>query len=156
MDSRKPSGEVVPDSDSGEFLGRDETCPLCGRDNQCRLAKGHLYKGLCWCERIVVPGHILSRLAAEWVEPACVCRPCLETVARVSASENDPDALLAEVFRLTRSSGSMLLPEGGGEAWSSCDHQARSPNIWFRRPSEKLNVIEGMTRRPYGITDPHS
>jgi len=58
-----------------------------------------------------MPGHILNRLAAEWVEPACLCRSCLETVARVPASLNDPDAVLTEVFRLTRSSGSMLLPE---------------------------------------------
>jgi hypothetical protein len=111
MDPNKSSGEVASHSYSGELLGRDETCPLCGKDNQCRLAKGHLYKRLCWCEQIVVPGHILNRLAAEWVEPACLCRSCLETVARVSASRNDPDAVLAEVFRLTRSSGSMLLPE---------------------------------------------
>jgi hypothetical protein len=110
-DPNKSSGEVAPRSYSGELLGRDETCPLCGKDNQCRLAKGHLYKGLCWCHQIVVPGHILNRLAAEWVEPVCICRSCLETVARVSASLNDPDAVLTEVFQLTRSSGSTLLQE---------------------------------------------
>ena len=105
------SGEVTPDSDSGKFSARDETCPVCGKDNQCRVARGHLYKGLCWCEKIVVPGHILSRLASEWVEPACICRSCLEAIARVSASLKDPDAVLAEVFRLTRSNDSTLLPE---------------------------------------------
>jgi hypothetical protein len=111
MDPNKSSDEVAPNSYSEELLGRDETCPLCRKDNQCRVAKGHLDKGLCWCDQIVVPGHILNRLAAEWVEPASICRSCLETVARVSASLNDPDAVLTEVFRLTRPSGSMLLPE---------------------------------------------
>jgi hypothetical protein len=111
MDPNKSSGEAAPRSNSGDVLGRDQICPLCGNDNQCRVAKGHLYKGLCWCAQIVVPGHILSRLAAEWVEPACLCRSCLETIARVSASLKDPDAILTEVFRLRRASGSVLLPE---------------------------------------------
>jgi hypothetical protein len=111
MDPNKSSGEAAPRSNSGDVLGRDETCPLCGNDNQCRVAKGHLYKGLCWCAQIVVPGHILSRLAAEWIEPACLCRSCLETIARVSASLKNPDAILTEVFRLRRASGSVLLPE---------------------------------------------
>jgi hypothetical protein len=111
MNPNKSSGEIAPHAHSRERLGRDETCPLCGKDNQCRVAKGHLYKGLCWCEKIVVPGHILSRLAAEWVEPACVCRSCLETVARVSATLKDPEAVLTEVYRLIRSTDSTLLRE---------------------------------------------
>jgi hypothetical protein len=111
MGSNQSTGEIAPHSHSGTSLGRDETCPLCGKDNQCRLAKGHLYKGLCWCQRIVVPGHILTRLAAEWVEPACLCRSCLETIARISASLSDPDAILTEVLRLTRSTAPTLLPE---------------------------------------------
>jgi hypothetical protein len=105
------SSEVTQESHPRKQAGNDETCPVCGQDNQCRVAKGHLYKGLCWCEKIVVPGHILSRLANEWAEPACICRSCLETIARVSALLEDPDAVVAEVFRLTRPTGSMLLPE---------------------------------------------
>src|SRR6266481_8501517 len=111
MEPNKSSGEVGPPTSSGQCLGRDESCPLCGKDNQCRIAKGHLYKGFCWCDQIVVPGHILHRLTAEWGEPACLCRPCLETVARVSGTLGDPDAVLTEIYRLTRGSGSTLLPE---------------------------------------------
>jgi hypothetical protein len=111
MEPNKSSGEVGPPTSSGQCLGRDESCPLCGKDNQCRIAKGHLYKGFFWCDQIVVPGHILHRLTAEWVEPACLCRPCLETVARVSGTLGDPDAVLTEIYRLTRGSGSTLLPE---------------------------------------------
>jgi len=96
MVSDDSSGEVTPHSNGKKFSGHDETCPLCGEDNQCRVAKGHLYKGLCWREKIVLPAHILNRLATEWVEPACICRSCLETVARVSASSKDPDAVLAD------------------------------------------------------------
>jgi hypothetical protein len=108
MDTKRSSIEAASLACLGKPLGHDETCPLCGRDNQCRLAKGHLYKGPCWCEQIVVPGYILNRLAAEWVEPDCLCPACLETIARVSASLNDPDTVLTEVFRLTRSNSSAL------------------------------------------------
>ena len=76
-----------------------EHCPLCQRDNGCRVAKGCLYKGACWCHEIIVPGHILRRLAEGWVEPACLCRPCLETIARVARGLDDTDAVMVEVYR---------------------------------------------------------
>ena len=131
MEPKESSDEVTAHSHSEERLGRDETCPLCGQDNQCRVAKGHLYKGLCWCDHIVVPGHILKRLAAEWVEPACLCRSCLETISRVSASLHEPDVVLTEIRRLTRSSGSTLVPEdyylddGGNMVFTAAYHLKR-------------------------------
>ncbi len=80
-------------------LGRDERCPLCGGDNACRVAKGHLYKGPCWCQRVVVPGPLLARLADGSAESACLCRPCLEAVARMAHEAGDADALLAKIRR---------------------------------------------------------
>src|SRR5208282_5685119 len=65
-------------------LGRDKKCPLCGCDNQCRVAKGRLYKGPCWCHEIVISGHILRRLAQDHLEQTCLCPTCLETVARLT------------------------------------------------------------------------
>jgi len=85
---------------SSECLGRDERCPLCGGDNHCRVAKGHLYKDVCWCQEIVVPGSILNRFASDSLEPTCLCRPCLETVARISRELDDTEAILAEVKRV--------------------------------------------------------
>jgi hypothetical protein len=66
-----------------------DPCPLCGRDNACRIAKGELYKGPCWCHEIIVPGPLLARLAEDHIDPACFCRPCLEAIARL-ARETDP------------------------------------------------------------------
>jgi len=83
-----------------ECLSRDERCPLCHGDNHCRVAKGHLYKGACWCQEIIVPGAVLNRLAADSIEPACLCRPCLETVARIARDLDNTDAILAEVHRV--------------------------------------------------------
>ncbi|MEA3163574.1 MAG: hypothetical protein QOE88_1392 [Verrucomicrobiota bacterium] len=80
-----------------EGLSRDEQCPVCGGDNQCRVAKGHLYKGPCWCEEIIVPGHILRALAGDRFEPACLCRSCLETSARLSQELGDPAAVLRKI-----------------------------------------------------------
>src|ERR1700692_4166858 len=80
-------------------LGYHEQCSWCGGDNQCRVAKGHLYKGPCWCQEILVPNHILSRLAADRIEPGCLCRPCLETIARISCELDDAEAVLAEAHR---------------------------------------------------------
>ncbi len=80
-------------------LGRDERCPLCGHDNACRVARGHLYKGPCWCQQIIVPGHLLARLAENSLDPACLCRPCLETIARLAREPGDTDTLLAQIHR---------------------------------------------------------
>lgn len=79
-----------------ECLSRDQQCPMCGGDNRCRLAKGHLYKGLCWCEEIIVPSQILRALAADHFEPACLCRSCLETVARLSHELDDNAAVASK------------------------------------------------------------
>jgi hypothetical protein len=92
-----------------ELLGADERCPLCEGDNGCRVAKGHLYKDACWCQEIVVPGRILSRLAEEWADPACLCRPCLESIARISREFDSAEAILTEIRRelqRTRTAGS--------------------------------------------------
>jgi Cysteine-rich CWC len=65
-----------------ERLSVAEQCPVCGGDNQCRMAKGHLYKGACWCVEIIVSSHILSSFVTDRFEPACLCRPCLETLEK--------------------------------------------------------------------------
>ena len=46
-----------------------------------------------------MPKHILVRLAEDSVDPACFCRPCLETIARISREMNDTTEILAEVRR---------------------------------------------------------
>ena len=100
MDATNSQPEPSSPSVASACLGRDEQCPLCGSDNRCRVAKGHLYKGPCWCHEIIVPGHILNRLAADQMEPSCLCRPCLETVAQVSREQDDTEAVLIEVQKI--------------------------------------------------------
>jgi len=92
--------EPVPEASLHEphdCLGHDQRCPLCARDNECRVAKGHLYKGPCWCHQVIVPNHILTRLAEDTIDPACLCRPCLETIARISRELDGTEEILAEI-----------------------------------------------------------
>ena len=87
-------GNLLPDD-----LGRDERCPLCGGDNGCRVSKGHLYKGPCWCESMIVPGALLKRLSEEWADAACICRSCLETIINVTREVDGMDAAMVEIRR---------------------------------------------------------
>jgi Family of unknown function (DUF5522)/Cysteine-rich CWC len=92
-------------------LSRDERCPVCGGDNQCRMAKGHLYKGYCWCDEITVPSHILRVLASSRVDPACLCRACLETAARLSLEMNNSATAVDQIRTLLGSSQPALKKE---------------------------------------------
>ncbi len=82
---------------SQRSLGRGQQCPLCGGDNSCRVAQGHLYKGECWCFQIVVPSHLLRLLTESELEPGCLCRLCLETIAAVACNGDDTEAMLREI-----------------------------------------------------------
>ncbi len=106
-------------------LNSQEQCPWCGGDNQCRLAKGHLYKGPCWCHEITVPNHILGRLAAERIEPGCLCRPCLETIARISHQLDDVEAVLDEARRAISTQHDFYLDEGGNSVFTARHHLER-------------------------------
>jgi hypothetical protein len=104
MTPLQPAAEAVESSEvpaslpaPSACLSHGEQCPLCGDSNQCRVARGELYKGPCWCHEITVPQHILTQLAAERLEPACLCRPCLESVAKISSELDDTDAILVEI-----------------------------------------------------------
>jgi len=80
-----------------ERLSLAEQCPVCGGDNQCRMAKGHLYKGPCWCVEIIVSSHILRSLATDRFEPACLCRSCLETLERPCRGLDTDAAVLSKI-----------------------------------------------------------
>jgi hypothetical protein len=114
-----------PDEASAPHLGRDEQCPLCARDNQCRVAKGHLYKGPCWCHEIIVPNHILSRLAEDHLEPACLCRPCLETIAHIANEHHDTETVLAEVQRAILADLDYYIDENGNVVFTAAYHLKR-------------------------------
>jgi hypothetical protein len=124
MDAKESPGE--PSLVAAEpCLHRDEQCPLCGRDNQCRVAKGHLYKGPCWCHEIIVPNHILTRLAADSLEPACLCRPCLETIARIAQGRDDTETILAEVQSALSTAGDFYLDADGNTVFTAQYHLKR-------------------------------
>jgi len=114
-----------------ECLGREEKCPLCGHDNRCRVTEPQLYKGPCWCHEIIVPHHMLSRLAADSSKPVCLCRPCLETVARISRELEDTDAALAEVRKVVadrvacEAEKDFYLDENGYTVFTSAYHLRR-------------------------------
>ncbi len=97
MKSKKPCAGCDPAPMPSDGLREDERCPLCGGDNHCRMAKGHLYKGACWCQQVIVPQHLLARLAENHLEPACLCRTCLEAVARLAREGGDTESILAKI-----------------------------------------------------------
>jgi hypothetical protein len=99
-DSTGSAQNPPEDEASSPCLRRDEQCPWCGSDNLCRVAKGTLYKGPCWCEAFQLPDPLLRTLAADRVEPACLCRACLETIDRLASEMSDPDAILFEAKRI--------------------------------------------------------
>lgn len=78
-------------------MGSDQQCPVCGSDNRCRLAKGHLYKGPCWCQEIVVPNQMLRALAGDGFEPRCLCWSCLQAVARLFRDRETAENEVAKI-----------------------------------------------------------
>jgi hypothetical protein len=106
-------------------LPPDEQCPMCHGDNSCRVAKGELYKGPCWCQEIHVPQHILSRMAAERIEHACLCRPCLVTIARLASELDDADTVIAEASRIASTNKAYYLDAGGNTVFTARYHLER-------------------------------
>jgi hypothetical protein len=64
------------------------------------MANGQPYKGPCWCHEIVVPEGVLKRLAEVLSSDSCLCRSCLETVARLARGQNDADVVLVEARKV--------------------------------------------------------
>jgi hypothetical protein len=111
MEAINSQDQTAISSAPSESLRRDEQCPVCGGDNQCRIAKGHLYKGPCWCDEIIVPSQILRALATARFDPACLCRGCLETAARLSLEVNDSAAAADQIRAMVASSQPALKEE---------------------------------------------
>jgi hypothetical protein len=63
----------------------DRHCPVCGQANECRLAKGCLYKGPCWCESMALAPAVARHLTGMQLAPTCLCGRCLSAVARHTA-----------------------------------------------------------------------
>jgi Family of unknown function (DUF5522)/Cysteine-rich CWC len=131
VESINPQDQVSLSSTRGESLNRDERCPVCGGDNQCRMAKGHLYKGPCWCDEIIVPSQILRVLTTARFDPACLCRGCLETAARLSVEVNDPTATVEKIRTMLASSrptskeGDYYIDENGNVVFTAAYHLNR-------------------------------
>jgi len=61
-------------------------CPLCGDDNDCRLAQaGREAAGACWCMEESFPAALLERVPAEARGRRCICRGCAEAGRRQEA-----------------------------------------------------------------------
>jgi len=113
------------ESKAAPCLHHAQQCPWCGGDNACRVAKGTLYKGPCWCHEISVPTPILKRLAADRIEPGCLCRPCLERIARISNETDDVEAVIAEAQRAISSPVDFYLDARGNVVFTASYHLKR-------------------------------
>jgi Cysteine-rich CWC len=50
-------------------------CPLCGKENQCALARG-CPSTPCWCADVAIAAAVLASIPAEARGKACICRDC--------------------------------------------------------------------------------
>jgi hypothetical protein len=98
-----------------ECLSRAEQCPLCGGDNQCRVARGHLYKGPCWGEEITVPSRVLGTFVSDSLQPVCLCRSCLERLAQISRESGDTTTVKKDFY----------LDENGNVVFTAAYHLKR-------------------------------
>jgi hypothetical protein len=55
-------------------------CPLCGKDNQCALARG-CANTPCWCADVVISDEVLRRIPESARGKACLCRECATGVS---------------------------------------------------------------------------
>lgn len=51
----------------------ENTCPLCGKDNNCQHGKSD-----CWCTTVMVPKHVLDLVQEDKKGRACICKECIE------------------------------------------------------------------------------
>ncbi len=79
----------------------EQRCPVCSKPNDCRIAAGHSYKGVCWCNESSVPSHIL-KFVAEKLETACFCRRCFDSLAYYAQYSLDPVEILDCLYQEIR------------------------------------------------------
>lgn len=48
------------------------TCPLCGKDNNCRQSKE------CWCHSATIPKELLDKVPEDKKGKACICKSCVD------------------------------------------------------------------------------
>lgn len=51
-------------------------CPICGNDNNCCIAKGHITNH-CWCMEQDIPKQLLKELPTR-VKSSCICKQCID------------------------------------------------------------------------------
>ncbi|HEY3853959.1 MAG TPA: cysteine-rich CWC family protein [Verrucomicrobiae bacterium] len=53
-------------------------CPLCGKTNNCGIAKGSKD---CWCMIVKIPAHRLLEIPVTHTGKACLCQECATATA---------------------------------------------------------------------------
>nr|WP_276536672.1 cysteine-rich CWC family protein [Tissierella carlieri] len=48
------------------------TCPICGKNNNCRHSKE------CWCHNVIIPKGILDIIPEDKKGKACICKSCID------------------------------------------------------------------------------
>jgi uncharacterized membrane-anchored protein len=61
-------------------------CPLCGRPNDCALARGER-DAPCWCVRASFAPSLLARVPAALQGRACICARCVQEAAETAPRE---------------------------------------------------------------------
>src|SRR4051812_11139122 len=99
-------------------------CPLCGSQNECRIANNCTYKGACWCEQSVIPIALQRHLASAFQQRACFCRECLRLLAHYAATEQAAEQIVARV-RAERRQQDFYLDESNRVVFIATFHLRR-------------------------------
>ena len=68
-------------NDDRKSCGTAARCPLCGKDNDCALARG-CANTPCWCADVVISAEVLRRIPEAERGKACICRECATAAPR--------------------------------------------------------------------------
>jgi hypothetical protein len=73
-------------ADAADATEAASCCPLCGRPNDCALARGE-HDPPCWCVRASFPPTLLARVPAALQGRACICARCVQEAAETAPRE---------------------------------------------------------------------
>jgi hypothetical protein len=79
-------------------LSHTDSCPLCGRANDCQLCTSNTYKGPCWCARVEIPEALLAKVPEQSRNKVCICHNCVLQYHRAKSSGGVSQSLLPGEF----------------------------------------------------------
>lgn len=61
----------------------EHTCPICGRPNECAMAKTGNPDAPCWCREVTINPDALTRARKIAGNKSCICKQCASSGQKV-------------------------------------------------------------------------